>query len=151
MNKIARGILIGMVLGDGCLNVSGTTKNGLPSVTLRIKHSVKQIEYAEHKADLLQSTLGRKRPEVHHFENNGYPGVRLSKTDPYLRILRMRMYQNGKKHITRKLLDMLTDQGLAIWWMDDGTMSMKRREGKICARQGFLHTYLSLERESGDC
>lgn len=145
MNKETRGMLIGMVLGDGCLAVRNVPDGHLPEVRIQIKHSVRQVEYAEHKADLLHTMLGGKRPTPQYFDNSGYQGVRFSKSNSYFRILRSWMYNKGEKHITRRVLDMLTDHGLAIWWMDDGSLYMKRRNGKIHAREGILSTYLPLE------
>lgn len=144
MNRETRGILIGMSLGDGCLFVNKNLACSLPQVNLGIKHSLDQLAYIEHKALLLHSCLGGKCPKVSIVDNGKYPGAYIVKSNKYFRILRKALYPNGKKTITIKILDRITPQGLAIWWMDDGCISMKKRNGKIHARQGFINTYTPL-------
>ena len=40
---------------------------------------------------------------------------------------------------------MLTPQGIAIWYMDDGGLSAKKRDGKIHAYELFLNTHETKE------
>lgn len=125
-----------MTLGDGYISQAGI---------LVIKHSEKQRAYAEHKADLICSVLGGKRPIVHAIDNNRYPGCVFSKSNSYFRILRNWMYQDGAKRVAGPFLRYLTLHGLALWWMDDGSLYMKRRDGKINAREGILSLYIERE------
>jgi hypothetical protein len=132
-------------LGDGYIRIQQDPRcpNALPSATLCVKHCARQAEYAEHKADLLHCLLGGAKPKISPFDNSGHPGVMFAKTNKYFRILKKRLYRNGHKFISRQILDYLTDEGLAIWWMDDGSLYMKRRNGIIHAREGILSTYCS--------
>jgi hypothetical protein len=145
VDKETRGILVGMTVGDGYLMSVLQPDCRLRQVSLRIKHGIKQLAYIEHKADLLHSCLGGKRPKVSFVENNGYPGVVIQKQNNYFRILRNSLYLNGKKTLSTKILDRVTPHGLALWWMDDGCLSMKKRDGKIHAREGFLNTYTDFD------
>jgi len=142
---MARGILVGMALGDGHIRIRRDLRypNALPSATLCVKHCARQTEYAEYKANLLHRILGGAKPKVSPFDNSGFPGVLFAKTNKYFRILGKRLYRNGHKFISRQILDYLTDEGLAIWWMDDGSLYMKKRNGIIHAREGILSTYCS--------
>ncbi len=146
MDRKTRGILVGMVLGDGHLQVSKDTryKNSWKNIFV-VKHSEKQRDYIRYKAELLHKHLGGKKPQVHEINNNGFPGYVLYKSDKYFRHLYRRMYKDRIKVITRKVLEMLTDEGLAIWYMDDGSLCAKKRGGKIHAFDLFLNTYCSEE------
>jgi hypothetical protein len=50
-----------------------------------------------------------------------------------------------KKRFSRQILNYLTPLGIAIWYMDDGSLSLKKREGKVHGREIHLNTYCSLE------
>ena len=126
MNRDKRGILVGMVLGDGCIRVRTRLKSGkYPYIQaeFRMKHSYKQRAYLEHKAELIAAMFGGSC-KVH----NTYvmlKGVRheqcmMTKSAKYFRALYKVMYPGGKKTYTRRVLDYLTPQGIALWYMDDG-------------------------------
>lgn len=138
-----------MVLGDGHVRATRDKrwKNSFHS-HIAFTHSMKQEMYCRHKADLLHSMFGGKSPTLQYIDNNGYPGIRFSKSNKYFRVLRKILYPGGKKTITRAALDLLTDEGLALWWMDDGCLSYKKRDGKIHAREGILNTYVSDDENS---
>lgn len=127
-------------MGDGHV----AKKNNRRNCSLRCTHSYKQKAYAEWKAALVHSIIGGSAIKVVEINNNGYPGVRWEKGFAYARILRKRLYTaNGKdisKHIHR-----LDAQGLAILYMDDGGLSMKKRNGKIHSRELFLNLHGSLD------
>ena len=137
MNKKKRGVLTGMSIGDGHI-----PKNGYG---ITITHCAKQYEYIYHKALLLRSVCGGKLPRVVDIDNNGYDGHTIYKSDKYFRILRKDLYKDNVKTISESILNRLTPQGIAIWWMDDGSLYMKRHKGKIHAREGILSTYIPLD------
>jgi hypothetical protein len=138
MNKEDKGILIGMCIGDGYLQPSKYT------TVLKILHSQKQEEYIKYKAQLLSNILN-KEVKVKNINNNGYPGVEFRKGHKYFRIIRKWLYNNNKKKITRFLLNKLTPKSIAIWYMDDGSLYPKKRNGKIHAYELILSTYISKE------
>jgi len=137
MNKENRSILIGMVLGDGYIYCKDNIAR------LRMNHSLKQYEYINHKAILLGEIFNIKKPKLIRTISNGYPQVILVKEDKYFRILRKWIYKNNIKTYSKKILDYLTPHGIAIWWMDDGSLSMKMRDNKIHAREGHLNIYIT--------
>jgi len=144
MNRETRGLLLGLVIGDGYVSMKRDHRypTALPSASLVVRHSAKQKAYAEHKASLVHKALGGKKPKVVEFNNNGYPGVRFTKTNKYFRIIRKRLYAGGEKVLTPKILDQLTEHSLALWWMDDGSLYMRRtKEGRVHGRQGVLSLY----------
>jgi len=144
--KRIKSILIGMTIGDGSLYVRRDirSKTGFHQ-RLQIRHSIKQIEYTVHKAKLIKELLGGNIPTVTKFNNSGYPGVRFCKSNRWFRYLYNFIYIEGKKTFTRKMLDFLTPEAIAIWYMDNGGLSLKKRNGKIHARELFLNTHISKE------
>lgn len=146
MKKEHKSILISLIIGDGCLYVKKDLRfaNSWHS-KLIIKHSVKQLEFLNYKVSLLHSIFGGKHPDIVNINNNGFPGIVATKSNKYFRVLKKFIYKNGKKNITKNILNFLTPQGLAIWYMDDGNLSLKKRDGKVHARELFLNTHLSVE------
>ncbi len=139
MNKINRGILVGMALGDGHIKANKS------NARLTFIHCIAQKDYLNYKINLLHSVFGGKKPKITEFNNNGYLGVRSGKSNRYFKILHNWLYLKNKKTFSLKILNFLTPHGIAIWWMDDGSLYMKKRDGKIHAREGILSTYESLE------
>ena len=117
MNVEKRGRLVGMVLGDGYIN----TTNGKRE--LSVLHSLAQRDYCEHKAALVKQTLGGSF-SVREYANGPegkYRAVKFVSSNAYWGNLKSWVYLSGKKTFTRKVLDMLTPEGIAIWYMDDGS------------------------------
>ena len=147
MNKQDKSILIALTIGDGHLNVRKDPryKNSYNSA-ICFTHCIKQKPYLEWKVELLHKIFGGKLSKVTEFNNNGYPGVRSSKTNKYFRVLKKYLYNGKNKKYTRNILNWLTPQGLAIWYMDDGGLGFSKNEnGNIRGRQLIINTHLSIE------
>ena len=54
-------------------------------------------------------------------------------------------YPNDKKIIPKEALEQLTLEGIAWWYMDDGSMSIKKIDGKPRGAEITLNTYLTAE------
>ena len=146
MNRDKRGILYGMALGDANISLYPNVNSAVMSV----KHCAAQSAYAEHKADLITRVLGGARPPVRPLNNNGFPGVIFRKTASYLRIIRKRLYKDGRK-VCSGCIRYLTPHGLAIWYMDDGGLGKKRRNGKIHAVDLYINCHSSIEEAHKIC
>jgi len=126
MDAEKRGLIIGLALGDGYIQVRTRYKGGkypYESRNIRVLHGSSQRAYCEWKARRLTWALGGKQVNVTKV-NNGpggkYVAYQFSKDHSYFGQVRRWLYPNGKKLITRRVLDMLTPEALAIWYMDDG-------------------------------
>ncbi|NEP00277.1 MAG: DNA endonuclease [Symploca sp. SIO2E9] len=119
-----RGILVGMLLGAAAKS----------NINFLIQHSGRQEEYILFKKELLEQ-ITRKPVSVGRWQTKkGYDLLRIEpKLVPLTRILVKKLYKAGIKTITRKFLNLLTPQGIAIWFMDDGSKSFKKRDGKVHA------------------
>lgn len=152
MDRKTRGMLVGMVLGDGYLQVRHRlTKGKYPYIaaSMQIKHSVAQLAYCEHKAEQLRRATGRKC-EVRFYEATAkgkqYPQAQVCFSHPYIRNLWSWMYRDGAKKINRQTLDYLTPEGIAIWYMDDGTGRVNRnKDGRITSCSTSIATMCSKE------
>lgn len=120
--KYNKGLLIALIIGDGYLR---------PDSQLAIEHSAKQFEYVLYKKELVEKILGcvpinlRKRSRLDKRTNKIYTGYSFVKGHRYFHILRRFIYPNNKKTLSKAVLNFLTPQGLAIWYMDDGFLNYK--------------------------
>ena len=141
MRKKEKALLLAMCIGDGHLSKDKKSK----SVSLMLSHCEKQRSYLEYKAKLVNSICGGRQNEVHFKNNNGYPCYTYRKADNYFRVLHKFQYSDGKKQYPKHILNRLTKEAFALWWMDDGGVYPKKRNGKIHAWCGFLNTYTNYE------
>lgn len=134
--KEARNLIIGMSLGDGYINPNGY---------LSMRHCIKQKEYIEWKKSKLNS-MGINTTEVYEVKNNGY-GVYELRTynNKYMKLYRKILYTPKKNIANRKLLNRLSPLELAIWYMDDGGLSQKKKNGKVHANDLMINTHLTKE------
>jgi hypothetical protein len=134
--KEQRGILAGMLLGVA-------KREGY---NFSMAHRPSQISYLLFKKTLLEQIT---RKPVSLRERKTLKGDRILSVEPKLiplsRVLVKKLYPGGVKTITRKFLNVLTPQGIAIWFMDKGGKSFKKKAGRIHALEVTLNTHLSKE------
>jgi len=135
-NKVYRNALIAVTIGDGHID-----KNGYGLIC----HSKAQKEYLEWKHSYLKS-IGVKVLPIRYRDNNGYGAYLFGiSTCRFTKLLRRIMYTPTKNYYSRKLLNRLEAIHIAIWYMDDGGLSQKKRNGKVYANELTLNTYTSKE------
>lgn len=125
-----RSAIIGTVLGDGSLSRNryrDGSYNG--NALLKIAHSIKQKSYLEWKRDIFQPMFGYPLVIQDIYataKGKRYPVSWLvTRVNTQLTGLYRLMYDpvTGKKRVTEKILNMLDDRAVAIWYMDDGCLS----------------------------
>lgn len=146
-----KSLLIALALGDGSLYIQNTKKKGkvYSYTTLEVIHGYKQKEYLEYEAELCRKITKRKC-NIHEKqigkriivgkEVQPFLVYRFSCTHPYFKIIRRWMYPEGKLKYSRKFLDFLTPEGIAIWYMDNGSTYIKDKH-----YQCEISTYCPLE------
>ncbi len=128
LNKDSRNLLIGLLLGDGTISNNNVFK---------IAHSEKQKDYLEWKIKQLKNHGIRNNGVKTYIKKGGYnSGVPVYYTQlniiPFIKVLR-RVFYKGKKIIgNRKLLNRLNALGIAVWYMDDGHINIRKYNGKPC-------------------
>jgi hypothetical protein len=126
LSKEAKEMILGTLLGDGCLYL-GT---GNRHYKLVFCHSTKQREYFDWKMRLIQPISNkfqivrawhkRRQKEYTHICEHTRP---LS----YFTRLRKIFYLDGRKVVRRSILNHLTPLSIATWFMDDGGTTMNNR------------------------
>lgn len=123
LSKEQKRLLISLLIGDGTIS---------SNYVFKLSHSVDQREYLEWKVGLLNK-LGIKNNGIKEYTSScGYntgKGVLYSQmsVNSTIKALRRSVYI-PKKTFTRNLLDWLDEQGLAIWFMDDGFININESE-----------------------
>lgn len=127
-NKESRNLLIGMLLGDGTISNNNVFK---------IAHSESQRDYLEWKIKQLKEAGIRNNGIKSYIKTMGYNiGVPVYYTQlniiPFIKVLRKVVYKNKKILGNRKLLNRLDARGIAIWYMDDGHINIRKDKGRPC-------------------
>ena len=122
ITKESRNLLIGMLLGDGTISNNNVFK---------IAHSESQKEYLEWKVKQLKEAGIRNNGVKSYIKTKGYTiGVPVYYTQlntiPFIKVLRKVFYKEKKILGNRKLLNRLDAKGIAIWYMDDGHINIRK-------------------------
>lgn len=135
LTKKQKEILVGLILGDGHLE---TLNNG-KTYRLKVEHSLKQREYLDWLYLNFKDWIN-KIPEVRKrtslgkiIETYGFTTY----TSSILRIYAQQFYVNKKKIIPKIIDKIITPQGLAIWFMDDGSIKSKAHKALVIHTHGY--------------
>ncbi len=116
-----RAVVMAAALGDGHVALTGSKMRA----RLSMRHGVAQKDYLDHKIRLL-GNLVRSGP---HYDNGAgtysktgtYAAATLSR--PEIAQIHRELYGDaGRKRITRAYLEQLDELGLALWYLDDGSL-----------------------------
>ena len=137
IKKEHRNLIIAMSIGDGHISKSGR---------LVIQHSTKQEEYIKYKYKLLNNIYTSSYYKS--VDTNGFEYIRIStKVTDFLKVMRRVLYPDNKKTLNRKILNRIDLQGLAIWWMDDGTKGIKYNKDRTRIKACIYRLCLCSTRE----
>ena len=144
MKNRKKALLIALAIGDG--HIAKRQKSTMYGEFM-ITHSIHQQEYITYKRDLLHSLVGGNLPKISEYtrKNTGYKELYFSKAHKYFRVIRKWLYKADKKVISRYILNKLTPEAIAIWYMDDGNLSKKKRDGRMRGYTLTLSTQVSKE------
>lgn len=136
-NRNSRNALLSVILGDGHLYKTGNAK---------IVHCAAQKDYLDWKINYLRS-VGVKCSQSKYKDNSGYPSYfTYINTTKWGKLLRKVLYKNGTKNIyQRKVLNRLSPIHIAIWYMDGGGLSQKKRDGAVYANELMINTHTTKE------
>lgn len=125
-NKKSRNLLIALLLGDGTIS---------NNYVFKIAHSEKQKEYLEWKIKQLKEAGIRNNGIKYYIKSCGYASKELVyytqlNTIPFIKVLRRVFYKNKKNIGNKKLLNRLDAKGIAIWYMDNGHINIRKDKNK---------------------
>ena len=136
-SKEDMGVLIGTLCGD-C---------GRRQLRLYCGQSVEQKGWFDFKKKRFEKIFNQSFKEYKY----DYPKYNTSvyqfttNTNDLTKYLINLFYPNDKKIISKEALEQLTLEGIAWWYMDDGSMSIKKIDGKPRGAEITLNTYLTAE------
>jgi len=112
-------VVLGSLMGDGNLSPNRRDRNG---VRFRLGHGAKQVGYLEWKTALMGN--------ITHSVCENAKGARFVDFTPLpeLAELQRAVYLgDGKKFLSEEYLKALTRLALAIWYMDDGSFTLRSK------------------------
>lgn len=127
ITKESRNLLIGLLLGDGTIQNNNVFK---------LCHCEQQKDYLEWKVKQLNEAGIRNSGIKSYVSSCGYnvgKTVYYAKLNiiPFVKVLRRVMYKPHKTLGNRKILNRLDARGIAIWYMDDGHLALRKTGDKI--------------------
>ena len=143
LSKEQKRLLIALLVGDGTIS---------SNYVFKLSHSIDQREYLEWKVNLLNK-LGIKNNGIKEYISScGYntgKGVLYSQMSLHstIKALRRSVYI-PKKTLTRNLLNWLDEQGLAIWFMDDGFININESEQRYGSIQRNIKISTCVDKET---
>lgn len=122
ITKESRNLLIALLLGDGTICNNNVFK---------LAHAEQQKDYLEWKIKQLNDAGIRNIGLKTYVKTCGYnTGVNVYYTQlniiPFIKVLRRIFYKPKKVLGNRKLLNRLDAKGVAIWYMDDGHINIRK-------------------------
>lgn len=139
-SKRQKEILIGVILGDGHLEKLYTPTSG----KLKIEHSYKQKDYVDWLYREFRNWV-RTKPRLRKVKTFGsvYWNYGFSTYGhQLLGEFRERFYKEKKKVVPNDLEKDITPLGLAVWYMDDGSIKSRKHKGVFLNTQGFEESEL---------
>lgn len=122
ITKSSRNLLIALLLGDGTIQNNNVFK---------LAHCEQQKDYLEWKINQLNEAGIRNSGLKTYISSCGYnigKTVLYTKlnTIPFIKVLKRVFYKPVKRIGNRKLLNRLDSKGIAIWYMDDGHINIRK-------------------------
>jgi len=134
--KFQREIVVGVLLGDACLE----TRNDGRTYRLKIEQSDGHQEYVRH----LRSVFGpwvlsgpRRRCKTARTGTQTVSWAFNTISHGAFRFYAQQFYLQGKKRVPKLIHRWLTPRSLAYWFMDDGSIKSRQSKGVILNTQGY--------------
>lgn len=122
ITKESRNLLIALLLGDGTI---------MNNNVFKLAHCEQQKDYLEWKIKQLKEAGIKNSGLKTYTSSSGYNiGKTVFYTElnviPFIKVLRRVFYKPTKTIGNRKLLNRLDPKGIAIWYMDDGHINIRK-------------------------
>ena len=142
LSKKQKDVLVGLLLGDGHVELSPNGK----SARLKVEYSVKNSDYVDFLYQIFKN-LVRMKPRTRTVKGFGKNFDRLGFTTlslPDFLAFRDLFYRDKTKIVPSNIAQLLTDIGLAVWFMDDGSYKSKECKGKLLCTHNFTSGEIAL-------
>ncbi len=131
-----REILVGLLLGDACLE----TQNKGRTYRLKIEQSARHGPYVRHLYEVFRPWVLTPPRTKECTASNGSKSLSWAfhtVSHTAFRFYAHQFYDGAKKRVPRLIHRWLTSRGLAYWFMDDGSMKSNQSKGVIFNTHGF--------------
>ena len=112
-------VVLGSLMGDGNLSPN---RRGRSGTRFRMGHGAKQAAYLDWKVSLLGN--------IGHSRTTNAKGAVFADFTPLPELAELHdavYFGDGKKHLSWEYLKALTPLALAIWYMDDGSFTVRSK------------------------
>ncbi len=112
-------VILGALMGDGNLSPA---RRGRSGARFRLGHGAKQAAYLDWKVSLLAN--------IGHTKTSNAKGAVFADFTPLPELGELRevvYFGDGKKHLTWDYLKSLSPLALAVWYMDDGCLTVRSK------------------------
>ncbi len=135
LSDVQREILVGILLGDACLE----TQNAGRSYRLKIEQGIAHADYVQHLYSVLRDWV-LSPPRLKQGQTRGVTTLNLAfqtVSHPELSLYGELFYRERVKVVPEVIGDLLTARGLAYWYMDDGSMKSSESKGVLFNTHAF--------------
>ena len=135
LSDVQREMLVGILLGDACLE----TQNAGRTYRLKIEQGVAHADYVRHLYEVLRDwVLSPPRPK--QGQTRGVTTINLAfqtVSHDELAEFGELFYRDRRKIVPENIGALLTARGLAYWYMDDGSMKSRQSKGVLFNTHAF--------------
>ena len=135
LSDVQREILVGILLGDACLE----TQNAGVSYRLKIEQGIAHADYVQHLYSVLREWV-LSPPRSKQGQTRGTTTLNLAfqtVSHHELSFYGELFYRLRRKIVPDSVGDLMTARGLAYWYMDDGSMKSSESKGVIFNTHAF--------------
>ena len=138
LTRNQREILAGLILGDAHLE----TQNSGRTYRIKFEYSSKHADYANHIYEIFKEWILTPPQEKIDAARNNIWFQTVS--HGAFRFYAQLFYRSKTKCVPVIIHKLLTGQGIAYWYMDDGSVKSKESKGVIFNTQGFARKDVSI-------
>lgn len=150
-----KAIILGTALGDGCISLNTKARPGNTTARIMIAQGIDQIDYLTWKREKLYPLItanltyeiSKGNVVNGRFVRPGRAARVKSRQHPFLTYINNMLYNENRKRVfCSEMFDQLTPLSIAVWYMDDGTLSYSaHKNGNQYARLYLSTDAFSLE------
>ena len=137
LDDVQREILVGILLGDACLE----SQNNGRTFRVKVEQSASHESYVRHLFDAFRGWVLSPPRSKRCTASNGTLTMSWAfqtVSHAAFRFYAHQFYTDGRKCVPKLIHHWLTPRGLAYWYMDDGSMKSQQSKGVIFNTQGFM-------------
>lgn len=135
LSKNQREVLVGILLGDACLE----SQNSHRTYRLKVEQSEGHLDYLNHLYEIFREWILSK-PHKREVESGNSKSINYTfstVSHPAFRFYAQQFYKGGKKVVPKLIKKLVTEKALAYWFMDDGSIKSAQSRGIILNTQAF--------------